>query len=83
MRFHGVSLAVAFLGVPIAAVAQPFHGLFIGAGAGYKMTQIVRTTPQTSAFGTNNLRLNEDGGFVGVGSVGYGFGNGLRLCLRG
>jgi OmpA-OmpF porin, OOP family len=27
----------------------------------------------------NSLLLNENGGFVGVGSLGYGFGNGLRF----
>jgi OmpA-OmpF porin, OOP family len=83
MRCHGVSLAVAFLGAPIAAEAQPFQGLYIGAGAGYNVTQLVRVSPQTSAFGANSLRLNEDGGLVGVGSVGYGFGNGLRLEVEG
>jgi hypothetical protein len=50
MRFHGVSLAVALLGVPIAAVAQPFQGLYVGAGAGYPVTQWVRTTPQSGTF---------------------------------
>jgi hypothetical protein len=74
MRFHGVSLAVAVLGVPITALAQPFHGLYIGAGAGYTVTQWVRTTPGT--FGANSLRLNENGG---VGSLGFGNGCGLRL----
>jgi hypothetical protein len=69
MRFHGVSLAVAFLGAPIAAEAQPFQGLYIGAGAGYDVTQLVRVSPQTSAFGANSLQFNEDGGFVGVATT--------------
>jgi OmpA-OmpF porin, OOP family len=83
MRFHGVALAIALLAVPVASSAQPFQGLYIGAGAGYNATQLVRVSPETSAFGANSLRLNENGGFVGVGSVGYGFGNGVRLELEG
>ena len=39
MRFRSLSLAIALLATPIAAEAQPFQGLYIGAGAGYNLPQ--------------------------------------------
>ncbi len=34
MRFRSLALVIALLGTPLVAEAQPFHGLYIGAGAG-------------------------------------------------
>jgi OmpA-OmpF porin, OOP family len=84
MRTRTAALVTALLpATALSARAQPFQGLYIGAGAGYNIPQLVRATPQSPAFGTNSLRLNENGGFAGVGSLGYGFGNGLRLEVEG
>ncbi len=64
-----------------AAQAQPFQGVYVGAGAGYNLPQnvavgtVLPTNPRTT--------LNTKGGAVALGSVGYGFGNGLRLELEG
>jgi hypothetical protein len=42
-----------------------------------------RTTAQSDTCGANSFRRNENGGSVGVGSLGYGFGIGLRLKVEG
>ena len=39
MRFRSLSLAIALFATPFAAQAQPFQGLYIGAGAGYNLPQ--------------------------------------------
>ena len=70
------------LSEPVAA--QPFQGVYLGAGAGFHETNDVRVAPfPQSALGTNGLRLRTNGGFIGLGNVGYGFGNGWRLEAEG
>jgi OmpA-OmpF porin, OOP family len=71
------------LATTLVANAQPFQGVYVGAGAGYNITQAVRATPLSSSLGSNPLHLDEGGGFAGVASLGYGFGNGLRLEVEG
>ncbi|MDB5376172.1 MAG: putative outer membrane protein [Rubritepida sp.] len=79
--------ATAALASPLAAQAQPVSGVYVGAGAGANWsnaTDLRQNGSLTSAlrsagFPANNGRTTFDTGFVGVGSVGYGFGNGLRL----
>jgi OmpA-OmpF porin, OOP family len=84
MTLRSAALAIALLlAIPLTAYAQPFQGLYVGAGAYYNIPQTVNATPQSSAFGTGSLRLDEGGGVVGVGSFGYGFGNGVRLEVEG
>ena len=39
MRFRSLSLVIALLATPFAAEAQPFQGLYVGAGAGYNLPQ--------------------------------------------
>ena len=73
-------LAAAWHG---GAWAQPVSGIYIGAGAGANFLQQeqVRLSigGQPQAAGHDHF----DTGVTGVGSVGYGFGNGLRLELEG
>jgi outer membrane protein OmpA-like peptidoglycan-associated protein len=81
-------LAVPFA-LPLAAHAQPVQGLYIGAGAGYNLPM----SPKAAGYGGGfshgsapaggDLRLNQNGGFAGEASVGYGFGNGIRLEVEG
>ena len=75
-------LAATILAVPALGMAQPIQGLYIGAGAGgnYLQQERVQASP---GLGLSPKRLSTDIGGVGVGSVGYGFGNGLRLELEG
>src|SRR4051794_1130428 len=83
-------LTATLLATPFAlagtAAAQPITGLYIGAGVGanFMEQQQFRTVlsgppPVTTAFGKQSFK----NGFVGLGSVGWGFGNGLRLEAEG
>ena len=75
--------AVCWVG---AARAQPVTGLYIGGAGGANFLQDQRVTgtrlggvPVAPAAGKTRF----DAGVVGLGSVGYGFGNGLRVELEG
>ena len=68
------------------AAAQPVSGLYIGAGGGANFMEHERNksiTPRGGAQRPLFGQSDRDVGVVGVGSVGYGFGNGLRLELEG
>ena len=84
MKLRSALLAATILVAPIAAMAQPVTGLYIGAGfgGGYNPP----TNVKTLSFGTiqtHGGKLNNEGQIVGVGSVGYGLGNGLRFEVEG
>jgi OOP family OmpA-OmpF porin len=81
MRFRGAMLAMGLLATPVAAMAQPFQGLYIGAGAGYNLPEDVEV--QTKAPVNPRATLQTQGGVVGLGSIGYGLGNGFRFELEG
>jgi OOP family OmpA-OmpF porin len=85
MKLRSALLAATVMGAPIAAMAQPVTGLYVGAGAGFNYQ--TQTDISRLSFGTfqatNSGKLNSSGGFVGVGSIGYGLGNGLRLEIEG
>jgi OmpA-OmpF porin, OOP family len=91
-------LATSLLALPLAARAQPIDGLYVGAGAGANFMQPETQEEDThvSAFRVpfSNFTLpggnffdksahSFDTGAVGVASVGYGFGNGLRIEAEG
>ena len=82
IRLRTSLLAATILGAPGAVLAQPIQGLYIGAGAGgnYLQEERVLASP---GLGTAPKHLDTNIGGVGVGSVGYGFGNGLRLEVEG
>jgi hypothetical protein len=67
--------------LPVAARAQPFQGFYVGGGAGYALAPDVSATPPAGFTGSSQLQRN--GGFAGLGSFGYGFGNGFRVELEG
>ena len=75
-------LAATILAVPLAGFAQPIEGLYIGAGAGgnYLQQERVLASP---GLGERARQLTTNIGGAGVGSVGYGFGNGLRIEVEG
>jgi outer membrane protein OmpA-like peptidoglycan-associated protein/opacity protein-like surface antigen len=86
MRLAGVwlvaalSLALAAL-APTAARAQPFQGLYIGAGAGYNVPQNIQL--DVPAPTSQRRYIVSNNGFATVGSIGYGLGNGFRFELEG
>jgi OmpA-OmpF porin, OOP family len=78
MSFRKTLLAATLLSLPMAANAQGWdprvQGVYIGAGFGANYLQ------GASASGVD---VGFEWGYAGVLSVGYGFGNGLRLELEG
>ncbi len=60
--------------LPHLAIAQPVTGIYIGAAGGANFLQQEKTS-----FG----RVGFQTGYAALGSVGYGFGNGLRLEVEG
>ena len=84
-------LGAAGVGAPGPALGQAVNGLYIGAGAGANFMHDesirVRSFPagfpaaQRGRIGPRSLSY--DTGFVGLASVGYGFGNGLRVEVEG
>jgi OmpA-OmpF porin, OOP family len=95
MRFRGAILVTTLLATPIAAMAQPITGLYVGAGAGLHAPQDVgagaglhapqdpRATTLGPGFGTGTVKLNEGYGFNSNLAVGYGIGNGFRFEVEG
>ncbi len=73
MKLRSALVAAGVLAVPAAAMAQPVDGLYVGAGAGYNYMQNQKVKTDNSGS------LKANGGVVGLGSVGYGFGNGFRV----
>ncbi|MBN8899395.1 MAG: hypothetical protein BGO51_21360 [Rhodospirillales bacterium 69-11] len=81
MRYRSALLATALLATPLAAQAQPVQGLYVGAGIGLQIPQDPRVSAAPGFGGMTHI--TEDLGFQGLGSVGWGFGNGLRLEVEG
>ena len=79
-------LAVPLLATPAAVRAQPIDGVYVGVGAGVNFLQDERARfagVAGSGVGLAAGRLRFDAGFRALASVGYGFGNGLRLEAEG
>jgi len=90
MSLKKVLLAATMMALPLAATAQPISGFYIGAGAGVNLLAETDLTSQgqlTTALRANGIgttgTASFDYGWVGVLSVGYGFGNGVRAEIEG
>ncbi|HTW26129.1 MAG TPA: OmpA family protein [Acetobacteraceae bacterium] len=79
-------LGLSGAAVPRLAQAQPVSGLYIGGGGGFNYLQDEAITAY-SALGTktalNGVNTSFNGGVVGLGSIGWGFGNGFRVEVEG
>jgi OOP family OmpA-OmpF porin len=75
MRLRTLWLAAAFVGAACAAQAQPFQGLYVGAGAGYNLPENWSNSRATVA--------EPKSGAVGLASIGYALGNGFRFEIEG
>lgn len=82
MSFKKTLLAATLLSLPIAANAQSWdprvQGIYVGAGLG---TNYLQT--QSDTVVNRSTDISYEWGWAGILSVGYGFGNGLRLELEG
>ena len=70
-------LAAPVVAAPIVAQAQPISGLYVGLGVGVNGLLDLKGRPD------NGSRYESDVGAVALGSVGFGFGNGLRAEVEG
>ena len=81
MNLRNALLAAAFVAAPLVASgtaqSQRLEGVYVGVGGG--INWITDTSIKAPGSGT----LSSDVGFVGLGSVGYAFGNGFRLEVEG
>ncbi len=85
MNFKKALLAATLLSLPMAAAtaqAQSWdprvQGVYVGAGAGFNYLM-----GSSDTIANRSVDVGFEWGYVGVLSVGYGFGNGLRLELEG
>lgn len=88
MNFKKTLLAAAaVMAMPMLAQAQPVSGLYLGAGIGGNYLDKTDITGATAAdkanLGGSNLSADFAWGYVGVLSLGWGFGNGLRAEIEG
>jgi OOP family OmpA-OmpF porin len=81
MKLRGMMATATMMMLPLAAMAQPVSGFYIGLGAG---VNIMQDEPLTSVLGigTSGVNLQTNLGAAAVGSFGYGYGNGLRAELE-
>ena len=80
---HGITLLAALAAsgfCPSNATAQVVTGLYVGGagGAGFNQDQTVRLSPVLPSG-----RDRYDTGVTGLGSIGWGLGNGFRLEVEG
>ena len=90
MKLRSLLLAATVLAVPAAVQAQPVNGVYVGLGAGFDYLNTLNGNnvvfPGVGATGTlpvNSANFNSNGGWAVLGSVGWGFGNGLRVEVEG
>jgi len=86
MTLRATILTVTLLAAPLAAKAQPISDVYIGVGAGVNFLQDERLRSATiggSNFDLGKTLLRFDPGYRALASVGYGFGNGLRVEIEG
>jgi outer membrane protein OmpA-like peptidoglycan-associated protein len=86
MSLRTALLAATVLALPLAAQAQPISGLYVGAGAGVNLLQETDVELSRQFGGTGAARSGSaefEYGYVGVISLGYGFGNGVRAEIEG
>jgi outer membrane protein OmpA-like peptidoglycan-associated protein len=85
IAFIGASVLAAPLAAPHLAAAQPVTGLYVSAAGGYSVEERLKAkdfvTAGQSVDGFTKLSLRD--GYTGEASIGYGFGNGMRVELEG
>jgi len=81
MKLRNALLAASVLAVPFRTSAQPVTGLYVGAGVGVNLMEDETVAPNAGSktSGTLGSRV----GPIAIGSLGWGFGNGLRMEIEG
>ena len=86
MKIRTGLLAAGLVVVAGVANAQPVNGVYVGGGIGYNMMTNFAANSRTVGGVTtaiNGGKFNPNGGLAGLGSVGWGFGNGFRAEIEG
>ena len=81
MTLRNALLAATIIALPVAASAQPIDGLYISGGVGTSFESNIKLNSHTKGAASGKL-ADPKAGFSGFGSVGYGYGNGLRAELE-
>jgi outer membrane protein OmpA-like peptidoglycan-associated protein len=77
---------VPFAALPGTAAAQPVSGVYVGAAGGGNFLQQETVNSLATSGGRRSFTSQKvpfDAGYVGLASIGYGFGNGLRVEIEG
>ncbi len=72
--------AATCLSLPLAAHAQPVTGLFVGLQAGTTIENPVAVSGSIDGYSASGRFLYRPG-YTGIGTIGYGFGDGFRVQL--
>jgi OOP family OmpA-OmpF porin len=87
MSLKKALLAATVLSLPMAAQAQPISGLYIGGGVGANWREpssnILRLNNNNFGSFGSGYNVKTETGYAAVGSIGWGFGNGLRVEIEG
>jgi OmpA-OmpF porin, OOP family len=83
MRLSSAILVTTLFTTPIAAIAQPISGLYVGGGAGLHAPQDPNASTLGPGFGAGRIEMKENFGFNSNLAVGYGIGNGFRFEVEG
>ena len=75
--------ATMLLAVPQLAQAQNISGVYLGVGAGLNFMEDQHIKASSLPPPVGGVAMVFQPGWAGVGSVGYGFGNGFRVELEG
>src|SRR3954447_25811977 len=78
MNLRSALLAASFMALPLAANAQAVNGPYIGLGAGVNFMQNEHAKVSVGTAETRTADAKVQLGPAVVGSIGWGFGNGLR-----
>jgi len=83
MSLKKALLAATMLALPVAAQAQPVTGLYVGAGIGMNMLMQTDVDLNNSFASPRSGTAEFNYGYLGVISLGWGFGNGVRAEIEG
>lgn len=84
MSLKKISLAAAAaIALPALAQAQSVNGLYLGAGLGGNILQDATLNGSVNNTAGTKIENEFQLGYVGVLSLGWGFGNGLRAEIEG
>jgi OmpA-OmpF porin, OOP family len=85
MKLRSALLAATVMAAPVAVKAQPVVGPYVSLGAGwnYLQDENIDSVSVGGRTATTSGNAKFGSGFVGVGAIGWGLGNGLRLEIEG